>query len=313
MEELSSILKFISQIKKDEKLNTKYLYVSNNSYWTRFMRTFFENESRDSTYLFIQNNLYKTFSLLDSYINNNLEQYFSNNSDETSSSDNEISPLFIKSIINDLIKCKDGIINLQFTYQDDRIFICKLNTCILYIDSFLSKIYHKCPNVFPDNYICRINYNYKDIEFINEFSDKALKNMETLSTSNKSDFSPDFKARMSPRILSRISPRMSPRTSPCISPCLSSNNLNTVCNKEMPPHPTSTKLFNKNLIKSSPLQLPKTKPNLILDVGGKMGDQSVEQYVAQLPSIEKKTQIDLNKVVHILNNEIEHEVGMDIK
>tara|TARA_B110000263_G_C15156090_1_gene440186 strand:+ start:81 stop:800 length:720 start_codon:yes stop_codon:yes gene_type:complete len=171
MEDLSSILKFISEIQKDEKLNTKYLYVSPNNYWTKFVRTVLNSESRDSTFLFIQNNLYKTFTVLDNWAN-------FNKIDNKKDSDN-LSPLFIKSLINDLIKSKQGIKNLQFTYQDDRIFICKLNTCLLYTDSFLHKFYNKNPEIFPDYYQKNINYDYKKIEYNeNEFNDSAIKYTE---------------------------------------------------------------------------------------------------------------------------------------
>lgn len=136
MEELSSTLKFISQIRRDEKINTKYLTVTPNSIKTSLYRTFFENESRQTTLMFLQNNLYKAVQILDDYTKKKPE----------------ISLLFIKSLVADLVNVKSGIDNLKYTYNDDRIFNCQLDTMILYVDSFLHKVFTLLPELFPAGY-----------------------------------------------------------------------------------------------------------------------------------------------------------------
>ena len=156
MEELSSTLKFIGQIRRDEKINTKHLTVTPNTLKTSFYRTFFENESRQTTLMFLQNNLYKAVQILDDYAKKKPD----------------MSLLFVKSLVVDLIGVKDGINNLRQTYIDDRIFTCHLDTMKLYVDSFLFKLHSMTPDLFPDG------FKPTEATSIHSFSDLAFENFE---------------------------------------------------------------------------------------------------------------------------------------
>lgn len=58
MEDLNSVLQFISEINKDERINTKYLKVVPNGLFSKIYRSMFDNESREKTFLFIQTKIY---------------------------------------------------------------------------------------------------------------------------------------------------------------------------------------------------------------------------------------------------------------
>lgn len=92
----------------------------------------FDNESREKTFLFIQTKIYEATNLIETYLKNNKTN----------------DPLLIKSIITNLNKSKIGIKNLQFTYDDDRITVCKLGTLIIYIDSFFTKMLQDYKHMF---------------------------------------------------------------------------------------------------------------------------------------------------------------------
>lgn len=137
MEDLNSVLQFISEINKDERINTKYLKVVPNGLFSKIYRSMFDNESREKTFLFIQTKIYEATNLIETYLKNNKTN----------------DPLLIKSIITNLNKSKIGIKNLQFTYDDDRITVCKLDTLIIYIDSFFTKMLQDYKRMFEKNNI----------------------------------------------------------------------------------------------------------------------------------------------------------------
>lgn len=143
MEDLNSILQFISEINKDERVNTKYLKIVSNGILSKIYRSIFDNESREKTFLFIQTKIYEATNLIETYLKNRKEN----------------DPLLIKSIITNLNKSKIGIKNLQFTYDDDRITVCKLGTLIIYIDSFFTKMSQDYKHMFEKHNIS-FNNNY---------------------------------------------------------------------------------------------------------------------------------------------------------
>ena len=195
MEQLSSTLKFIAQIRRDEKINTKNLTVTHNTYKTSFYRTFFENESRQTTLLFLQNSLYQAVQLLDEYVKKKTQ---------------DVSSVFVRSLIIDLIGSKDGIRNLKHTYSDDRIFKCQLDTLILYIESFLAKLFNISPELFP--------HGYKRMEASNvhTFADIAFEHL------HPGDMSPSFEPSHASASPTNVSPaNVSPSfASPVPSPPL---------------------------------------------------------------------------------------------
>lgn len=146
MEDLNSVLHFISKINKDERINTKYLKIVSNGLFSKIYRSMFDNESREKTFLFIQTKIYEATNLIETYLKNNKTN----------------DPLLIKSIIINLNKSKIGIKNLQFTYDDDCITVCKLGTLIIYIDSFFTKISQDYKHMFKKNNIYFDEHYNKD-------------------------------------------------------------------------------------------------------------------------------------------------------
>ena len=122
-----SKLKFLSKIKVGEKINSKYYFVrDNNSIVQRFLRsmrnlTAENSENKNSTLEFINETVNRTIHLICIYKkSNNLYS-------------KQISDLLIENL-NDT---KAGVRNLTKTYEDDRIFVSKLES---FIQSFELKL-----------------------------------------------------------------------------------------------------------------------------------------------------------------------------
>jgi len=122
-----SKLKFLSKIKIGEKINSKYYFVrDNNSILQRFLRsmrnlTAENSENKNSTLEFISDTVNRTIHLICIYKKSN--NIYSK----------QISDLLIENL-NDT---KTGIKNLTKTYEDDRIFVSKLES---FIESFDLKL-----------------------------------------------------------------------------------------------------------------------------------------------------------------------------
>jgi hypothetical protein len=129
-EQVNSILsklKFLSKIKVGEKINSKYYFVrDNNSIVQRFIRsmrnlTAENGENKNSTLEFINETVNRTIHLICIYKKSN--NIYSK----------QISDLLIENL-NDT---KNGIKNLTKTYEEDRIFVSKLES---FIESFELKL-----------------------------------------------------------------------------------------------------------------------------------------------------------------------------
>jgi hypothetical protein len=167
MEDLNSILQFISEIGKDERINIKYLKIVSNGWLSKAYRSLFDNESREKTFLFIQTKIYEATHLIDTYYKYNKKN----------------DPLLIKSIIMNLNKCKIGIKNLQFTYDHDRITVCKLRTLIIYIDSFFTQMSNDYKQMLKKN---NISFNNKNKDDNYETTANIIYgNIETILSNNK--------------------------------------------------------------------------------------------------------------------------------
>jgi hypothetical protein len=113
-QEIISRLKFLCKINRGEKINTKQLFVQQDSFITTFTRTFWNQDNRINTIHFIQEIINKSFELLNVYSK-------SNKNDEKQ---------LAKHLIYDLHKVIKGLLNLQFTYMFDNKFICDIDTII---------------------------------------------------------------------------------------------------------------------------------------------------------------------------------------
>ena len=113
-QEVISRLKFLCKINRGEKINTKQLFVVQDSFITTLTRTFWNQDNRINTIHFIQETINKSFDLLHKYIK-------SNKSDEKQ---------LAKHLIFDLQKVIKGLLNLQYTYMFDTKFVCDIDTII---------------------------------------------------------------------------------------------------------------------------------------------------------------------------------------
>jgi hypothetical protein len=129
--EILSRLKFIGKIEKGNKINTKHIYVQNDSFFTAFSRTFLRQDNRWNTVTFIQETIFRGFEILDTY--------------ERSSKPDEKS--LCTHIIKDLKKCKDGINNIKSTYIADTKFCCDMDTILILVSSKLDSIMKKYPEL----------------------------------------------------------------------------------------------------------------------------------------------------------------------
>lgn len=129
--EILTKLKFISLVKKGEKIDVKSLRVHSSSKWYAFWRMWCD-ESRDTTIEFLTTTVNRAFEILQL----NLTKDYSNKT-------------LCKNLIADLITSTMGMINLQSTYSEDRIFLCQIKTLIQSIEVKLSEIRSTHPDLFP--------------------------------------------------------------------------------------------------------------------------------------------------------------------
>lgn len=124
-EEIISKLKFIGYIQEDEKVDVRNMNLQPNNLLTKIYRTFLYPNDREGTYDFIKRTVERAIEIIEFY--------------------QDKDQLLCKIIINDLMKARQGINNLKYSYKDDKKFCCNLDVRIERIDSKL--IYWK--NLYP--------------------------------------------------------------------------------------------------------------------------------------------------------------------
>jgi hypothetical protein len=132
-QELISTLKFIGNIQKGEKINTKKLYIQQEGFLTSVSRTIFNQDNRWNTKALIEHTMSKCFSLLDYY-------------EKSKDSEN----LNFRFLINDLIQAQKGIENIKLTYIHDAKFSCDIITILQTITIKLKHIHNKFPELFEN-------------------------------------------------------------------------------------------------------------------------------------------------------------------
>tara|TARA_B100001094_G_C18116577_1_gene764351 strand:- start:515 stop:895 length:381 start_codon:yes stop_codon:yes gene_type:complete len=111
---ISSTLKFIGQIGKNEKIDVKNMYLQPNTFITSIIRTLYQLDNRQNTLELIQKTIEQCLEIIQ---NDNTE------------------PLIKTNFLVDLEKSKEGIRNLKYTYNNDTMFCCNLESIIQMIDS----------------------------------------------------------------------------------------------------------------------------------------------------------------------------------
>lgn len=116
-QEIISRLKFICKIKRNDKINTKYMYVQPYNLYNSFSRTFFYNDNRTNALNFCYDTIKRAFELLITY----------------ERSDNNSDKVLFKNLLSDLQNVTEGLSNLRFTYLSDTKFSCDMDTLLEYI------------------------------------------------------------------------------------------------------------------------------------------------------------------------------------
>lgn len=111
---LSSTLKFIGQIGKNEKIDVKNMYLQPNTLITSIIRTLYQLDNRQNTLELINRTITQSMKIIQK---EETEEHVKTN------------------FLIDLEKSKDGIRNLKYTYNNDTMFCCNLESIIQLIDS----------------------------------------------------------------------------------------------------------------------------------------------------------------------------------
>lgn len=146
--EVITRLKFIGLIKKGEKISVKSLSVHQTSMVTSFWRMF-NQESRETTLDFLTSTINRAFEIIQLCISS------SKASDRT----------LCKNLCEDLIKSSSGLINLQTTYADDRLFWCHIQTLIQAIEVKLNDLRITHPGMFIESSTIESLYTDDEIKF----------------------------------------------------------------------------------------------------------------------------------------------------
>ncbi len=130
--EIITRLKFIATFQPGEKINTSMLHIESNSLITSIRRTL-NGESRNTTLQFISNTIDRSFEIIQTLSHS--EQYSEK--------------MLCTSIISDMIKCVQGLKNIQKTYSSDKLFVCTVDTIIDGIQAKCMELKMKKPDLFP--------------------------------------------------------------------------------------------------------------------------------------------------------------------
>jgi hypothetical protein len=130
-EEIISRLKFIGYIKKDEKINVKYVNRQPNNWHTTLSRSLLYPDNRNNALEFVRKVIARTFEIIEHHLRKqNIHR--------------------CRSIVADLIRSKQGLLNLRYTYSDDTKFCCDLDVLIERVVSQISILRKEQSVLFED-------------------------------------------------------------------------------------------------------------------------------------------------------------------
>lgn len=124
-------LKFIGTLEAGEKLDVRNLKVESNTIITPIKRLFF-GEGREATFAFIYSTIERSFAIL----------YSLAAADKVSDS------MLASNILVDMNKAVMGLVNLQSTYKDDKMFICNVETLMQTIEAKMCEVQQKYPDIY---------------------------------------------------------------------------------------------------------------------------------------------------------------------
>jgi hypothetical protein len=128
-EEVISRLKFIGHIDKDEKINVKHVNKQPNTVFTKISRSLIYPDNRMNSLKFVKDVILRSFDIVENSLHNNAF-------------------LLCKSIVLDLTKAKQGILNLRYTYNEDTKYCCDIDVLIEQISTKLATLKQNHPMIF---------------------------------------------------------------------------------------------------------------------------------------------------------------------
>lgn len=130
--EVISNLKFLANLNKGDKINTRFMTRSQDGLITRFIRTFINYDNRQNAIHFVQKTIYNAFEIITQF----------------DRSQKPADKAMLANIIKDLTSVQVGLSNLKDTYVDDLKFRCDMDTLLQSIQCKLTE-YGTCPNTHP--------------------------------------------------------------------------------------------------------------------------------------------------------------------
>jgi hypothetical protein len=120
-EEVIARLKFIGHIEKDEKINVKHVNRQPNTLYTKFSRSILYPDNRANSLKFVRDVILRSFEIIEHLLHHK-------------------DTLVSQGIVTDLIKAKQGMLNLKYTYTDDTKFCCDIDVLIEQVASKLTSL-----------------------------------------------------------------------------------------------------------------------------------------------------------------------------
>lgn len=130
-EEIISRLKFIGHIQKDEKIDVRHVSRQQNNLITKIYRSIVYPDNRTNSLKFIRDVINRSFEIIENFIIKG-------------------DIITCKVIFSDLLRAKNGMFNLKYTYNEDTKFCCDLDVLIENVCSKISVFQEKHPDLFEE-------------------------------------------------------------------------------------------------------------------------------------------------------------------
>ena len=130
-EEILSRLKFIGHIQKDEKINLRHVNRQPNTLMTKVLRSLIYPDNRGNALKFVKDVITRSFEIIEQYTHQG-------------------NVIVARGIVSDLVKARQGILNLKYTYNDDTKFCCDMDVLIEHLGSRLATLQQAKPDLFNE-------------------------------------------------------------------------------------------------------------------------------------------------------------------
>ena len=130
-------LKFIGQIKPNEKIDNINIKIEDTTVFTPLKRWLY-GDNRKNTLTFFNSTIERVFEIIDANVN----------------SKKVSDRIFCSNIINDLVTSLEGLKSAQKTYVSDKFFVCEIDVLIQNIQGKVFELQKDHPDLFNVKDIC---------------------------------------------------------------------------------------------------------------------------------------------------------------